>query len=372
MYNVWDIVSNGENKYMKTKTWIYGAGNYYRNKLSSIKERYSIEYVIDNNVDLKLDCTCMTLQQLKDKYDKEDRTTPIIIMRTEYVSAWKELRSIGIVNPVIFPYCFNPLMGREVALFSNGETVSESEEELQYMFNGQSLQMSNCSTMDEFEKIVEKNKIGSSFLCDAPLQPLNRTFGISRGTPIDRYYIESWLEVNKDLIAGSVLEIAENTYTTRYGGEKVTNSYMLHVERDGYPFIKGNLETGEGIQENIVDCIVLTQTLGFIYDYRAVLENLYKILKSGGVVLLTTGGISQISRYDMDKWGHYWMFTSAAIKKMIENSSFGSNYTVETFGNVKAACSLLYGVSAEELSKNDLDYIDEDYEMIHCIRLYKK
>jgi hypothetical protein len=33
-------------------------------------------------------------------------------------------------------------------------------------------------------------------------------------------------------------------------------------------------------------------------------------LKPGGVLLATVSGISQISRYDMYRWGDYWRFTT--------------------------------------------------------------
>jgi len=43
------------------------------------------------------------------------------------------------------------------------------------------------------------------------VQPISRVFGFDRGTPIDRVYIENFLEKNKNLIKGVVCEIAEDT-----------------------------------------------------------------------------------------------------------------------------------------------------------------
>ena len=51
--------------------------------------------------------------------------------------------------------------------------------------------------------------------------PISRKFGFDRGLPIDRYYIERFLERHASDIHGRVLEIAFNMYTLRFGGERV-------------------------------------------------------------------------------------------------------------------------------------------------------
>src|SRR4051794_37443694 len=48
--------------------------------------------------------------------------------------------------------------------------------------------------------------------------PISTVFGFDRGTPIDRYYIETFLSKNADDIRGRVLEIGDNSYTVRFGG----------------------------------------------------------------------------------------------------------------------------------------------------------
>lgn len=207
-----------------------------------------------------------------------------------------------------------------------------------------------------------------------PLEPLNRTFGFSRGTPIDRYYIENFLDKYKELIRGDVLEIAENTYTKRYGNrEKVRNSYILHVEADqnDEKIIRGNFETGEGIRADSMDCIILTQTLQFVFDLKKTVSHIYKMLRENGTALITVSGIVQISRYDMDRWGHYWSFTNLSLQKLLETAVPKDKIIIEVFGNVKAATALLYGLSAEELEKADLDYFDEDYQVTICAVIKK-
>ena len=104
-----------------------------------------------------------------------------------------------------------------------------------------------------------------------------------------------------------MLEIGDPTYTRQFGEDRVLRSDVLLAE-PGHPgqALVGDLATGQGIPESRLDCIILTQTLPFIYDMVSAVGNTYRALRPGGVLLATLPGISQISRYDMDRWGDYW------------------------------------------------------------------
>jgi len=51
--------------------------------------------------------------------------------------------------------------------------------------------------------------------------PFSREFGFDRGTPVDRRYIDGFLARNAADIHGHVLEIKDDPYTRRFGGERV-------------------------------------------------------------------------------------------------------------------------------------------------------
>jgi hypothetical protein len=51
------------------------------------------------------------------------------------------------------------------------------------------------------------------------LSPISTLFGTDRGQPIDRYYIESFLQRHNTDIRGSVLEIGDPAYTLKFGGD---------------------------------------------------------------------------------------------------------------------------------------------------------
>lgn len=200
--------------------------------------------------------------------------------------------------------------------------------------------------------------------------PLSRDFGFSRGQPIDRYFIEKFLKSNCNSITGNVMEIADNAYTCRFG-QNVTQSDILHVEKTDKATIIGNLETGTGIPSNKFDCIILTQTLPFIYDFKAVVKNSYTALKPGGTLLVTLPGISQISRYDMDRWGDFWRFTTLSAQGIFKEVFRETNIEVNSYGNCKLAISFLNGLAVEDMRKPLFHQHDPDYQLIITVKAVK-
>jgi hypothetical protein len=204
------------------------------------------------------------------------------------------------------------------------------------------------------------------------LQPVSRAFGTDRGQCVDRHYIEAFLGDNRDCIRGRVLEIGDPEYTRKFGGSAVTRSDVLHaVSGNPQATLVGDLATGEGIPENAFDCMILTQTFLCIYDVKAAVRNAYRALKPKGVLLVTIPGISQISRYDMDRWGDFWRFTDASSRRLFGEVFGESNVDVHTHGNVLVACAFLQGISAGELTQEELDYRDPDYQVTITVRAMK-
>jgi len=199
--------------------------------------------------------------------------------------------------------------------------------------------------------------------------PISRVFGFDRGVPVDRYYIEQFLQANASLVRGSVLEIGDCTYTTRFGGQAVEHSDVLHLTGDSpEATIVADLTNAPSIESERFDCIILTQTLHFTYDMASEVSELHRILKPGGSVLCTVPGISQISRFDMDRWGDFWRLTSRSARDLFATAFADENIEVVTYGNVLSAVALLHGLAVSELTADELDAHDDDYQVIVAIR----
>ena len=153
------------------------------------------------------------------------------------------------------------------------------------------------------------------------LEPISQVWGLDRGQPVDRYYIEKFLANHSPDIQGHILEVGGDKYTRKFGKKQVIESDILHVSADDpKATIVADLNQADHVPSNTFDCIICTQTLHLIFDVQSAVETLYRILKPGGVLLATVPGISQISRYDMDRWGDYWRFTSASIVRLLSNA----------------------------------------------------
>lgn len=206
----------------------------------------------------------------------------------------------------------------------------------------------------------------------ASTEPVSRRFGGDRGQPLDRHYIEGFLRRHAGDIRGRVLEIGDSTYTRAFG-QSVGAADVLHATADNNAAtIVGDLTKAETLPAGSYDCLICTQTLNFIYDAAAAVRGIEHVLRPGGIALVTVAGISQISRYDMDRWGDYWRFTNASAARLFE-PVFGSAVEIETHGNVAAAIGLLQGLAVEDLpDRTVLDQQDPDYQVIVTIRARKR
>ena len=203
------------------------------------------------------------------------------------------------------------------------------------------------------------------------LTPVSRIWGLDRGKPIDRYYIEAFLSNNSKDVHGRVLEIEDDRYTRLYG-RNVTQSDVLHVA-ERYPgvTIVADLTSADNVEDETFDCIILTQTLQLIYDVRAAISTLRRILKPTGVVLATFPGISQLAREGMEQWHDHWRFTKTGAEKLFGEVFSPENVTVHAYGNVLSATAFLYGLATEELQQRELDFRDPDYELSIGVRAVK-
>lgn len=201
--------------------------------------------------------------------------------------------------------------------------------------------------------------------------PFSTNFGYDRGGPIDRYYIEEFLAGEAASIWGRVLEIGDNAYTVHYGAEAVHTSDILHIDATNprATFV-GDLSDALHLPDNTFDCIILTQTLQFIYDFRGALATCYRILKPGGTLLLTVPGLSPIDQGEWrDIW--YWSFTDKALARLMAEFFADAEVTIGSFGNVWVATAFLYGMGITELTEQDLNFCDPQFQVINTVKATK-
>lgn len=349
---------------------VFGTGKYFEHKKEKVKKKYNIIKFIDNKVgqdEVRLYKDTGIEIISPNNLDRNDDTA-IFLMSVHFVSMWEQLCSIGI-NPerMVFPYAEEPFFENDDALCSYLEEIRFSVDYFECIRkNGKTTDISSEKEWRKFLREAYKERYPLvNAIADMDTGPISRQFGTERGTPVDRQYIETFLREHSEFIRGDVLEIEDNAYTFRFGGERVVHSIVMDVDSgDSRISFNGNLETGEGIRDEIADCFILTQTLMYIFDLKSAAHNISRVLKVGGVALITCSGISQNSKRCMDNYGCYFNFNKDVFEKMFRDEDSVQVMEVGSFGNVKTVSAHINGVCCEDLAAEDFIPNDRYYPLI--------
>lgn len=197
--------------------------------------------------------------------------------------------------------------------------------------------------------------------------PLSSHFGLDRGTPIDRYYIERFLAQHAADIRGTVLEVVSPAYSERFGGSWVTKQHVVDLhESNARATIVGDLADPSVLPDATFDCIVLTQTLHLIYDMPAAVRQLRRSLRPGGVALITTPGITPARPGPDYRW--YWSLTEDSLSALLGEAFDPAGVSVQSFGNLFAATAFLHGAALEEVATRKLDLTDPAFPVTVAAR----
>jgi len=200
--------------------------------------------------------------------------------------------------------------------------------------------------------------------------PLSRDWGYERGGPVDRHYIERFLEQHAGDVRGAVLEVQEADYTRRYGGEAVTRSDVVDlVTANAAATVVADLRRAPNIASDTYDCVILTQTLHVIPQMAEVIAECHRILAPGGVLLLTVPAVSRVClEYGRD--GDFWRLTPAGARALVE-PVFGTDLTVVPFGNAGAGAAFLAGAGRDELPEEVRAVTDLYHPTLVAVRAVK-
>lgn len=349
---------------------VFGMGKYFECKRPVLEKRYKIVKFLDNRIkkngrELYRDTDIEIINP--DDLNKEDDTV-IFLMSVYFVSMWKQLCQIG-VSPerIKFPYAESPFFENDDALCHYLSHITFLQEH--FLCVRKDGTATKISTEEEWRSLL-RAAYRSRYplirsIADMETEPISRQFGTERGTPVDRYYIERFLEEHKQVVKGDVLEIEDSTYTLQYGEGRLRSAIVMDVGKEGGDItFKGNLETGEGIRDEIADCFILTQTLMYIFDLKSAVHNIARLLKKGGIVLVTCSGISQNSKRCMDDYGCCFNFNKDALCRLFEQEPDLEVVEAGSYGNVKTVSAHLNGLCCEDLAADDFMPNDRYYPLI--------
>ena len=196
-------------------------------------------------------------------------------------------------------------------------------------------------------------------------------WGYDRGTPVDRPFIERFLQRHGSDIGGDVLEIQEDDYTRRLGGDQVERREVLDLDpANQLATIVGDLRSLDHVPADTFDSIVLTQTLHVIDDMRAVLRECHRVLKPGGVLLATLPSASRVClEYGRD--ADYWRVTAAGARQLFSEVFAPASVDVEALGNSLTNAAFSFGLASEELPPHSFETSDPYFPLVVGVRAVK-
>jgi SAM-dependent methyltransferase len=198
-------------------------------------------------------------------------------------------------------------------------------------------------------------------------RPVSHRWGRDRGRPIDRFYIERFLDEHRADISGRVLEIKSDDYARRFGSG-VTRIDVLDVDAgNAEATIVADLASADSIPDETFDCFLLTQTLHYIFEVGAALRHAGRILRPGGVLLATVPSVSRMSTEGTEA-GDYWRFTVASCTELVQREFGDPAPLVRTYGSVLTCTAFLAGLAAEDLPQSRLDLHDPAFPLVVAFR----
>lgn len=202
-------------------------------------------------------------------------------------------------------------------------------------------------------------------------RPLSANYGLDRGTPIDRVYIERFLEDHAADIRGSVLEVRDSRYTLAYGGGRVNSRDIIDIDASNeQATIVADLGVPDALPTGRFDCVIVTQTLQYVARPGVAFENIARALAPGGVALIS---VPSASRIDPDLGTtDLWRFTPEGLSALIRRGAEWDEVDVVGYGNVLASVAFLMGLVGEDLRARELDDHDTHFPLVACARVRKR
>ncbi len=340
--------------------YVFGKGNYWKYKSDIVKETYRVVGFIDNNKGITAETDGVPVYFPHEIVNDKEIRIAVMVSSKFVIELVRQLLKLGVEEQrIILGGNMEPFFDAGERLLNQiggGFTIHDGQV---FVYAGQEEYAVNDH--EEYRCRIRK-LAGATPFCSAvrsmPLVPISRSYGAEFGRPIDRYYIERFLENNREYIQGDVVEIEDTTYTKRFGHD-LKSCNALHVE-ETHGCIRGNLETGEGINDGMADCLICTQTLQYIYRPENAVKNIWKLLKAGGTALITMPFLCQYFE-GAHSWNDYWRATPQCLRKALAETFGEGNVEAGSLGNIKTAFGFLYGLCSDDMDQSDFDYNDQEY-----------
>jgi len=200
--------------------------------------------------------------------------------------------------------------------------------------------------------------------------PVSRVWGADRGTALDRPFIEHFIQTHAGDVHGRVLEIGQANYARTYGCRDSQIDVLDIDPENAEADIIDDLQSCSKIGDETYDCLILTQVVQFVPDFERMIATAARILRPGGILLLTTSGITQapsLTHYQE----FFWSFFKPGLKRTLSAHFDKRKLLLDSHGNVGLAASFLMGLAASEVPSELFSVQDPEYPIVLTARAAK-
>ena len=185
-------------------------------------------------------------------------------------------------------------------------------------------------------------------------------WGNERGTAVDRFYLEAWLQENAAAVTGRVLEVKDDHYASSLGARVVA---VLDIDpANQRATVVGDVCDPATVPPGTYDAAVVTQTLQMVDDPAAAIRNLLAGLRPGGALLLTVPCLSRLCS-PTDRW----RWTPPGMSHLLSSVvPAGAEVSVVGRGNPLAGRAFLFGLAAQDLPTSSLTVDDPACPLVVC------
>jgi len=207
------------------------------------------------------------------------------------------------------------------------------------------------------------------------LRPLGN--GRQRGTPIVRRYWAQFLGEHQSDIRGHGLEIGTTATLREYGGPELVQADALDLTAHTDVTVIADLSRADCLPSDSYDCFVNQFTMHLIYDVEAALYHSIRVLKPSGVLLVNFPCVDYYFPRGLDMHTGaplflFWWFTPIHVENLLRRVGLvAEDYKLSVYGNLFARIAYQMNVPAEELTRQELEYVDLGHPLLLCARVVK-
>lgn len=202
--------------------------------------------------------------------------------------------------------------------------------------------------------------------------------GRQLGLPIVRYFWAQFLEKHRGDIRGRGLEIGTTATIRSYGGTALAVADAIDLAPHSPEItVVADLVDADEVAAETYDCFVNQFTMHLIYDLESALYHSFRILKSGGTLLVNFPSVEYCFSRGLDMGTGapmfvFWQFTPLQVENLLRGAGLTeADFELELHGNLFARIAYQMNMPADELTRAELEYVDPGHPLLICVRAVK-